>query len=93
MRGKLTPVRQYQGCELNFSLVQRREIAVYDGLHPLPLSDGQIRVTAPCPTVPAGTTSLPNAKTGSRTFAPTGAPAHFDTRSVKYRGAPDGTLE
>src|ERR1035441_3576094 len=52
------------------------------------------RLTVPCATVPAGTTPRAKAKTGSRTFASTGAPSRLGRRLVKYtrNGAPGGTL-
>src|ERR1035438_10235334 len=54
---------------------------------------GRTRLTVPCATVPAGTTSRSKAKTGSITFASTGAPSRFGRRLVKYtrNGAPGGT--
>src|ERR1022692_94425 len=54
---------------------------------------GRRRLTAPCATVPAGTTSRSKAKTGSITLASTGAPRRLGRRLVKYtrKGAPGGT--
>src|ERR1022692_2075365 len=54
---------------------------------------GRRRVTAPCATVPAGTTSRSKAKTGSITLASTGAPRRLGRRLVRYtrKGAPGGT--
>src|ERR1019366_3748187 len=54
---------------------------------------GRTRLTVPCATVPAGTTSRSKAKTGSITFASTGAPRRLGRRRVKYtrNGAPGGT--
>src|SRR5450759_2878365 len=58
------------------------------------LATGCTRLTAPCAIVPAGTTSRSKAKTGSNTFASTGAPSRLGTRLVKYMrtGAPGGTV-
>src|ERR1017187_1170650 len=54
---------------------------------------GRTRLTAPCATVPAGTTSRSKANTGSITFASTGAPRRLGRRLVKYtrNGAPGRT--
>src|SRR5450759_2240458 len=58
------------------------------------LATGCTRLTAPCAIVPAGTTSRSKAKTGSNTFASTGAPSRLGRRLVKYmrRGATGGTV-
>src|ERR1022692_3792921 len=54
---------------------------------------GRTRLTAPCATVPTGTTSRSKAKTGSITRASTGAPRRLGRRRARYtrKGAPGGT--